>query len=206
MITTFKERIKNTIIDCSKIYYKNFIKKEFLIYSKSFANNSFYTITAKKDNYLHLTGLNTRLSPNMFFDKCFSGTLQENDFEINSKQQKGSVRRKIKILREAMNMPLLINDMQIEENFEKNNILCSIATANASFTLGFTLLKNSKPKTLLKGFQLTNPGEIDLFIQHDKETNENKIIINKIELHSIFDEIKLQVPHYFNEFNETNIK
>lgn len=89
---------------------------------------------------------------------------------------------------------------------KKNNILCSIATANASFTLGFTLLKNSKPKTLLKGFQLTNPGEIDLFVQHDKETNENKIIINKIELHSIFDEIKLQVPHYFNEFNETDIK
>ncbi|WP_277220891.1 hypothetical protein [Peptoniphilus vaginalis] len=89
---------------------------------------------------------------------------------------------------------------------KKKNILCSIATANASFTLGFTLLKNSKTKTLLKGFQLTNPGEIDLFVQHDKETNENKIIINKIELHSIFDEIRLQVPHYFNEFNETDIK
>lgn len=55
----------------------------------------------------------------MFFDKCFNGTLQENDFEINSKQQKGSVRRKIKILSKAMNMPLLINDMQIEENLEK---------------------------------------------------------------------------------------
>lgn len=206
MSTTFKERVRNTIIDCSRLYYTNFITKEFLIYSKSFTNASFYTITAKKDNYLHLTGLTTQLSPNIFFDKCFSGTLQENDFEINSKQQKGSVRRKIKILKEAMNMPILINEMEIEENFEKNNILCSIATANTSFTLGFALLKNSKPKTLLKGFQLTNPGKIDLFVQHDKETNENKIIINKIELHSVFNDIKLQVPYYFNEYNEPNNK
>lgn len=59
----------------------------------------FYIVSAHEDNYLHLTGLHTSLSAENFFNKCYTGTLDESDFDFarvgqNEKEVKGSVRRK----------------------------------------------------------------------------------------------------------------
>lgn len=43
-----------------------------------------------------------------------------------------------------------------EENFVKNKIYCNIATSENSFTLGFINTPTARPKTLLKGNELSN--------------------------------------------------
>lgn len=75
MEASFKTRVKRTLEECAVDYLNNFIGKKYVIYSKCFTKNNYYTIDAKKDNYLHLTGVITNLKAEVFFDKCIRGTL-----------------------------------------------------------------------------------------------------------------------------------
>ena len=161
MTISFKERVKGVLIEQAQIYNERFLNKEYLIHSNKFKNNLFYIIAAKKDNFLHLTGVSTNLKANDFFDKCLNGTLIEDDFYIKDSEQKGSVRRKIKSLPFAFD---LFNGQRIlvEENFIKNCISCSFASSDKKCTLGFTHTKKAKPQTLLKGNELRNPISVDV--------------------------------------------
>ena len=80
---SFKQRVCQSIIDQSKIYKKVFIDRQYLICSKCFTNRKYYILVANKDNYLHLVGIHTTLTPSEFFEKCFNDTLTENDFDFS---------------------------------------------------------------------------------------------------------------------------
>lgn len=154
MAESFKERVKNTIVQYSKLYKLYYLDYEYLVCSKAFKDNDVYIIAANKDNYLHLTGVKTKLPPTLFFDKCYNSTLTEQDFDFiqsgkSTKEIIGSVRRKINILPLIMN--LFSGEIFVEENFKKNNITCIIATGKKNFTFGFAGGKTAKPMTLLKG-------------------------------------------------------
>ena len=74
--------------------------------------SSYYIVSAHEDNYLHLTGVHTNLGASAFFQKCYDGTLEENDFDFNKDGQseseiKGSVRRKINALGAIMGIFLV---------------------------------------------------------------------------------------------------
>ena len=88
---SFKERVRQVLITCAQIYKKRFMDHEYLICSKAFRLHSYYVFYATKDNYLHLTGVNSNLRPAVFFQKCFDGTLSETDFDFKKKGQKESV-------------------------------------------------------------------------------------------------------------------
>ena len=68
---SFKQRVCQSIIDQSKIYQKIFVDRQYLICSKCFKNRKYYILVANKDNYLHLVGVHTNLTPSDFFEKCF---------------------------------------------------------------------------------------------------------------------------------------
>ena len=126
---SFKQRVCQSIIDQSKIYKKIFIDRQYLICSKCFTNRKYYILVANKDNYLHLVGVHTTLTPSEFFEKCFNDTLTENDFDFSKKNQseksvKGSVRRKIAALENINNF--FAQDLYIEEGFRKNKVSCVI--------------------------------------------------------------------------------
>ena len=155
---SFKTRVRDAIID-NAIYYRNdFTEYDYLIYSKDFKNRHYYIISAENDNYKHLTGVQTELSGNDFFDKCIAGSLTEEDFSFSKKNQsekevKGSVRRKITVLPLMKN--LFNGTAKIEEDFEKNRIRCSFAAGSADCTLGFVITDDkARPKTLLKGDEI----------------------------------------------------
>lgn len=125
--------------------------------------------------------------PLLFFDKCYDGTLVEDDFNFNKNGKdensiKGSVRRKIKSLEKIST--LFQDDILIEEDFRRNKIVCALATTDTQITLGFSDGTVSRPKTLLKGNELkTNPLTVDLVLS--KKRNEkkfNKIVIGNTEL------------------------
>ena len=72
----------------------------------------------------------------------------------------------------------------VEEDFEKNRIRCSLAAGNASSTLGFTVVGNAKPMTLLKGNALDSAKarNLDLVLRRKAgETKFSEIVIGATE-------------------------
>ncbi len=168
---SFKERVKEELIINAQIYQNIFLNYQYLVFSKHFTTRKYYIISAEKDNFLHLTGVNSKLKASDFFDKCINETLNETDFNFikkgqNEKNIKGTVRRKIKAFSNIAN--LITNKATVEENFTKNNISCSLATTDNSCTLGFTNTKSIRPKSLMNGNQTTNPYPIDILLRKPK--------------------------------------
>lgn len=85
----------------------------------------------------------------------------------NEKSAKGTVRRKIQVLPDMMT--LMKSDVQVEEGFRKNRVVCSLATADGNCTLGFSESKKARPKSLIKGNELKNPGTVDLILRKQLE-------------------------------------
>ena len=174
---SFKERVKETVIQNAYSYKRYFVDYEYLICSVAFVKNEYYIVSAYEDNYLHLTGLHTGLDAATFFEKCYKGTLEETDFDFckrgqNESEVKGSVRRKINALPSIMD--IFNVGTSVEEDFEKNRIRCSLAAANVSATLGFVVAGKAKPMTLLKGNELNSAKAKKLDLVLRRKSGESK--------------------------------
>ena len=60
--------------------------------------------------------------------------------------------------------------MLAEENFRKNKVFCSFATADGSCTLGFSESEKARPKSLIKGNALDNPKIVELVLRKKSGT------------------------------------
>lgn len=95
--------------------------------------------------------------------------MTENDFDFikrgqDEKAVKGTVRRKIKVLPNMMN--LFCDGVKTEEQFVKNKVFCSFVAADEGCTLGFSgSEKAARPKSLIKGNELSNPKPADLILR-----------------------------------------
>jgi len=180
---SFKERVKESVIQNAYSYQKYFVDYEYLLCSAAFVKNEYYIVSAYEDNYLHLTGLHTSLSASEFFEKCYKRTLEESDFDFcksgqNEKEVKGSVRRKINSLPSIMD--IFNVGTSVEEDFEKNRIRCALAAGNVSATLGFAVAGKAKPMTLLKGNELNTAKakKLDLVLRRKSgESRFNEMLI-----------------------------
>lgn len=194
---SFKERVRQTVITCSKKYKNNFVDYDYLVCSNAFLKKDYYIISAYEDNYQHLTGVHSLISPQDFFDKCYDGSLSDSDFDFIKKDQseksvKGSVREKIAVLDNTMDL-FTYPEIYVEESFHKNRVFCSFATAVNSFTLGFANDKYATPKSLLKNNKLSNNlDKVDLIIRkHRTEELYNEIIlVNNETIKNYYDKIK----------------
>jgi hypothetical protein len=189
---SFKERARQEMIKAAKQYKDIYVDYEYLICSVTFEKNNYYIIAAEEDNFQHLTGVHSNIDAKTFFHKCYDGTLEEEDFDFtkagqNEKSAKGTVRRKIQVLPDMMT--LMKSDVQVEEGFRKNRVVCSLATADGNCTLGFSESMKARPKSLIKGNELKNPGTVDL-------------ILRKIAGSSFFDEIVVGDIETLNQFRE----
>lgn len=153
--TSFKDRVIETAVSCALLYRQNLVEYDYLVCSDAFGESKCQEIKAEANNYLHLLGVNTSLSPTDFYQKCLNKTLEENDFDFVKKGQseqsvKGSVRQKIKALPKMVNM--FEQNLVAEKNFKKNKISCMFATADSDFTIGF--VGTGRPKSLMRKNQL----------------------------------------------------
>ena len=174
---SFKERVRDTVISNASSYKRYYVDYEYLLCSKAFAKNQYYIISAYEDNYLHLTGLHTKLDAATFFEKSYKGTLTEADFDFcksgqSESEVKGSVRRKINSLPSIMHM-FTVGTL-VEEDFEKNRIRCSLAAGNSSATLGFVVAGRARPMTLLKGNELNTAKAKKLDVVLRRKVGEKK--------------------------------
>ena len=182
---SFKERVRREMIKAAKQYKDIYVDYEYLICSVAFAKNDYYIIAAEEDNFQHLTGVHSNIDAKTFFRKCYDGTLTEVDFDFakagqDEKSAKGTVRRKVQVLQDMMTLMKI--DVQVEEGFKKNHVVCSLATADGNCTLGFSESKKARPKSLIKGNELKNPKNIDLILRKPTgSTFFDEIVVGDID-------------------------
>ena len=117
--TSFKIRVKEITITESKKYKEVFVTHLYLIRSKDFKKKLLYSCS-KKDNFLHLSGINVNLSAASFLINAMMEHLLDFNFHKKGKYEnsiKGSVRKKIKSLKRVST--LFQEDILIEEDFKK---------------------------------------------------------------------------------------
>jgi hypothetical protein len=170
---SFKERVRLEIIKAAKQYKKIYVDFEYLLCSEAFIQKEYYIIAAEEDNFQHLTGVHSKINAQSFFDKCCEETLSEEDFDFikqgqDEKAVKGTVRRKIKVLPDIME--LFKAGLQVEESFKKNKVICSFAAADGNCTLGFVGVEKARPKSLIKGNELKNPSPVELILKRKAGT------------------------------------
>lgn len=122
--TSFKIRVKEITITESKKYKEVFVTHLYLIRSKDFKKKLLYSCS-KKDNFLHLSGINVNLSAASFLINAMMEHLLDFNFHKKGKYEnsiKGSVRKKIKSLKRVST--LFQEDILIEEDFKKINYIC----------------------------------------------------------------------------------
>ena len=187
---SFQSRVKEAIVSGAIDYEDYFVNYDYLLVSDAFVKNKYYIVSAVENNYLHLTGVDTLLSPKQFFDKCISSgdPLQETDFFIEKnictslpddvqkalkKKAKGNIRRKIQALpniKGVFHNPSTL----VEEDFVKNRVHCTIAAKKDISTIGFIRASTTspcsvKPNTLLKEQSLSpNAKPITLALRRKK--------------------------------------
>jgi len=159
----FKQRVCNSIKAYSILYKEVFLDYEYLLYSPDFKYKPHYIISANEDNYYHLTGVHSLLSAQVFYTKCYDGTITTGDFDFkkgskSEKSIKGSVREKILALPNIAD--LFSKPLQAEENFSKGKVHCFFAAADNTITIGFVNTAPAVPKTLLRRNQLNPAGKV----------------------------------------------
>lgn len=186
---SFKTRVLNTIIQCAKQYNAFYVEQNHLLVSDAFKKKPYYIIQAEQDNYLHLTGVSTSLSAGDFFDKAMDGSLAESDIQLithgkSEKDSKGTIRQKIK------NLPSVTSTVDrsciVQEDFKRNAVLCTFASANAQCTVGFIATpKLVRPKSLLNGNVVDPAQSAPIKLALVKARSEEKY--SSIEIGSIDD-------------------
>lgn len=91
---SFKENVLDSILTGAKSY-QSLLGFDFVVKSDAFRFRGEYVIRFHADNFLHLTGVGTSLSPKEFFFKAVDGSLSLDDFDCEATpQRKGTVRLK----------------------------------------------------------------------------------------------------------------
>ncbi|MCD8068247.1 MAG: PBECR4 domain-containing protein [Lachnospiraceae bacterium] len=186
--TSFKERVKNTLIYMAPRYKYYFVNYEYLLCSKAFIKEPYYIVSAHGDNFRHLTGVNSSLRSDEFYEKALDGTLTEEDFDFikrgqSEEQVKGSVRRKINVLPDIIN--IFSSGTKVYYYFTKNRGCCYFAAGKFTCTLGFSSSVPAKPMSLLKGNELDSAKSqnLDLVLRRPAgEPQFNEIIVGNNEI------------------------
>ena len=168
----FKEEIKAKLT-VAAIEYQKLLNIDFIIKSPDFKLKDEYTLRFHEDNFLHLTGVETKLTAKIYYEKCLGGTLLNEDFDCESSSQiKGKVKEKLKHL---VTIGEFFNkDLIFQEYYKKNKVECKLATSDGKCTLGFKEISNNicVPLTLLNKNQIIKELEITNFVIYKNARNK----------------------------------
>lgn len=90
-----KKAALKIIIDAANQYEAKLNKRLFLIVYQEGSKTKTVCVGFRDMNFSHLTGVDTKLSAQQFYDACLENKLSEKDFEIDNK---GKVQRKLIVL------------------------------------------------------------------------------------------------------------
>ena len=90
-----KKAALKIIVEAAKKYEEKLNDKHFLIVYREGKNTKTVSVGFRDMNFLHMTGVKTRLSAQQFYAACLESKLSERDFEIDNK---GKVQQKLMAL------------------------------------------------------------------------------------------------------------
>ena len=90
-----KQEILKIILSVAKEYDEKLNDKRFKITYQKGKDKEEEVVGFRDMNFLHLTGVKTKLSAQQFYQACIDGKLSERDFEVDNK---GKVQQKIAVL------------------------------------------------------------------------------------------------------------
>ena len=130
--TDKKNAIRQEIMDSAVIYSSDLAGKTFLyVYG-----NDFFEVSFPVDHFLHLTGVETRLSAKDFYKNAKKGILTNNQFYFSVRHPYANAKKKLPCLKR---LPELTNDMVcILKDMQTVTIMYKLSVTNLEFTLGLT--------------------------------------------------------------------
>lgn len=90
-----KKQALDIIVKAAKNYRQNLQDRSFLIVYQSDKGIGCARVGFRKNHFLHMTGVETNLSAQRFYEKCINGKLSISEFELD---QKGKTQRKLVVL------------------------------------------------------------------------------------------------------------
>lgn len=147
MPTLFEQKTKLQLVQAATAYSR-LIGRSFVIESDAFVRQKRYVMRFFETNFLHLSGVETDLSPREFYAKCFSGDIEYGEFWDSPKKNASTIKKKL------ANLVLIDSffdaDIYVQEDFKKGLVRCFVATSNGQCTLGFVDAKYYvRPNTIL---------------------------------------------------------
>lgn len=144
-----KKSALQIIVNAAKEYDVKLNNKHFLIVYQGGGRTETVCVGFRDMNFLHMTGVRTKLSAQQFYSACLDGKLSESDFEIDNK---GKVQQKLLVL--PYLSELLYNNCMIG-NFINSGICIradySVGNTKAVLSVGFRTGKSVDfPVTLYK--------------------------------------------------------
>lgn len=130
-----KKRALRIIVDAAKEYEKKLNDRHFLIVYQEMGRTRTVTVGFRDMNFLHMTGVRTKLSAQQFYSACLAGKLSENDFEIDTK---GKVQQKLMVINYFPN--LLYNPCMIGDFINSGICVCAdyfVGNTKAVLSVGF---------------------------------------------------------------------
>ena len=130
--TDKKNAIRQDILDAAAIYSSELTGKVFLyVYG-----NDFFEVSFPVDHFLHLTGVETKLSARNFYKNAKKRILTNNQFYFTSRHLYSNAKKKLPCLKR---LPELTNDMVcILKDMQTVTIMYKLSVTNLEFTLGLT--------------------------------------------------------------------
>lgn len=130
--TDKKNAIRQDIIDSAGVYSQNLAGKAFLyVYGEEFFEVSFPV-----DHFLHLTGVETKLSAKDFYKNAKKGKLTNSQFYFDARHPYANAKKKLPCLKRLLE---LTNDMVcILKDMQTVTIIYKLSVTNLEFTLGLT--------------------------------------------------------------------
>ena len=130
--TDKKNAIRQGIIDAAIVYSQNLGGKTFLyVYG-----DEYFEVSFPIDHFLHLTGVETRLSAKDFFKNAKKSILTNNQFYFDARHVYANAKKKLPCLKR---LPELTNEMVcVLKDMETMTITYKLSVTNLEFTLDLT--------------------------------------------------------------------
>ena len=202
--TDKKNMIRQNIIDSAAIYSQNLAGKVFLyVYG-----NEFFEVSFPVDHFLHLTGVETRLSAKDFYKNAKRAILTNNQFYFDTRHPYANAKKKLPCLKR---LPELTNDtVCILKDMRTLTIVYKLSVTNLEFTLGLTENTDDKgnkindfflPKSLRvedSSVEKSNDGEVvDFIFSRDASVSRYETLLVKDESKNIPNCIKHLIKENF---------
>lgn len=127
-----KNAIRQGITEAEIVYFQNLAGKTFLYV----CGDEYFEVSFPIDHFLHLTGVETRLSTKDFYKNAKKSILTNNQFYFDARHIYANAKKKLPCLKR---LPELTNEMVcVLKDMQTMTITCKLSVTNLEFTLGLT--------------------------------------------------------------------